>query len=66
MNEDETLIAEYGSASNLHFPKGTAYDSSGKEIIEPICDKCKELKNAIYGKETMAWICLNGCVDDKG
>lgn len=48
---------EYGSCGYVRFLDVKTYDTDGKEIEIPICDKCEVHKNHFYGKECFKWIC---------
>jgi len=49
---------EYGGVGNWGFAKSTLYDSEGKVVEEPKCEKCGEIKNCFIGKESYAWLCM--------
>lgn len=51
---------EHGHISPVTFVKLdiTCYDSIGKEIIEPICEKCKNSMQSIVGKDSYIYVCM--------
>jgi hypothetical protein len=51
---------EFGSSMPIRFlgPENiSAYNSDGKEIIIPKCDKCQSFKSEIIGKTYWMWFC---------
>ncbi len=40
---------------------GRMIDSQGETIKDPFCPVCKDAKLCVMGKDTFAWVCLNGC-----
>ena len=61
---DPVFIEEWGSSQPIRFldeSMVTAYDSEGKEMEIPKCEKCGNFKCQIIGKEYWAWVCTIGC-----
>lgn len=58
------LIAEWGSSMPIKWPDPEnvkMYDSEGKEVPIPKCDKCQAFKQEVIGLNAYTWICTNGC-----
>ena len=58
------MECEWGSSMPVRFLEPSQvkmYDSDGKEIEIPKCEKCGQYKNEVIGREYCAWICINGC-----
>ncbi len=42
----------------------TAYDTEGKEIVDPICKICGSTKNCVIGKDWFLWLCPAECQEN--
>lgn len=60
-NPDGT-VTEFGPDWGNNFGGGTLYDSKGKEVKIPECDKCRGLKSMMIGRDAFDWVCF-GCMN---
>jgi len=61
------MECEWGSSMPVRFldiSQVKMYDSDGKEVKIPKCEKCGYHKSEVIGREYCAWICMNGCDND--
>ena len=62
MKNDNIYEIEYGTSMPINWETSRLFDSEGKEIEVPKCEKCGNYKNCLSGKESYIWICGMGCV----
>ncbi len=54
------MECEFGTSMPIRFlsPENVkAYDSEGKEMIIPKCERCDDFKNQLIGKKSFMWLC---------
>jgi hypothetical protein len=54
----DAVQAEYGSEYPIEVSEGKLYDTAGKEIEVPVCEKCGSFKNMLIGRNAFQWVCV--------
>lgn len=60
LNISDKLQCEYGTCSGVRFLNPShvkMYDSEGKEVCIPKCDKCGYHKSQVIDLNSFTWIC---------